>query len=340
MKTSEVYKKLYHYTTWNGLSGILNNQSLRATHYKFLNDTTEISLFAPRLIKFLHPYVLKKYNELLKESPSLANAISEAGGLDAVAEHYVEAIYYTTSKEFYITSFCGIDPEDKYINDNGLLSQWRGYGKDGGFAVMFDTQKLEERLRLEYERFDYIGFILADIVYSDNEEKFKSELSAQIHDIAEYLMEGFWLNMKQIKEGGQIDENPPLAFVQRAQDALPAFVQCVSRYKHRGFKEENEVRIVAMPLPQEYRTQEYLQLAEQDAVRLKPDKKREFREKNGELIPFIELFNSPDIVLPIEKIIVGPHKEKEGRAAALHIMLRNIGIEGIDITVSDIPYIG
>ena len=54
-------------------------------------------------------------------------------------------------------------------------------------------------------------------------------------------------------------------------------------------------------------------------------------------MPYIEFFNSPDIELPIEKIIVGPHKEKEARSAALRVMLRNTNIE---ITCSDIPFVG
>ncbi len=33
--------------------------------------------------------------------------------------------------------------------NDGLLSQWRGYGKDGGYALVFDSQKLEEALKDE-----------------------------------------------------------------------------------------------------------------------------------------------------------------------------------------------
>ena len=107
-------------------------------------------------------------------------------------------------------------------------------------------------------------------------------------------------------------------------NAYYEFVGCISRYKHHSFKEENEVRIVCIPTTKE----EYLSLAK---------KERKFRTKNGKLIPYIELFNSTDIVLPIERIIVGPHKEKDSRASALRVMLMSTNIE---ITVSDIPYEG
>jgi hypothetical protein len=112
------------------------------------------------------------------------------------------------------------------------------------------------------------------------------------------------------------------------------FIHCISRYKHCGFKEENEVRVVLLPT---VITQELLTLASRDGVIYKPEKERKFRNKNGQLVPYIELFNSIDLELPIERIIVGPHKEKDARAAALRVMLRNTKIE---ITCSDIPFVG
>ena len=50
----------------------------------------------------------------------------------------------------------------------------------------------------------------------------------------------------------------------------------------------------------------------------------------------LPLFDSDDIDLPIEKIIIGPHKDKETRAAILRKRLRKTKIE---ITCSDIPYV-
>lgn len=303
--------KLYHYTTWEGLHGILTNKSLWATHCEFLSDYSEIILFKPKLIEFLRPY-------LRKEFPGMTE-----GELDTVAKPYVELLYDELGKEFYIASFC--DEHDEYINKNGLLSQWRGYGKDGGFALVFNVQKLDAILQLEADRFSQL-LMLAKLVYSDDDEKYKSELSAPMHEIAEYIIEARRLNMEQKKGGAPSAENPPPAFVQREGKVIRAFVQCVSRYKDQGFKEENEVRVVAWPQPQI-----------QGAVQDKQDKERKFCKKNGEYVPYIELFNSPDIVLPIEKIIVGPHKEKDARASALRIMLRNTDIE---VTVSGIPYFG
>jgi hypothetical protein len=324
-KTSEVYSQLYHYTTWDGLLGILQNHCLWATHCKFLNDYSEIVLFRAKLIEFLLPHVHKEFIKLREECSNVDRLIEQNGGLDSVVKHDTEAVvdlmYKVTGDEIYVTSFCGTHA-NPFVNEHGLLSQWRGYGKDGGFVIVFNAQALEDILMDEANKFDYAFGMLADIVYSDDEEKFKSELSPQLQDIAEYVGELF-LHMKVRKE-----EAPD------ATKVYPAFLSCISRYKHQGFKEENEVRIVAVPAIQNH---EYRQLAEQADHALKPDKERRFRERRGERIPHIELFNLAETKLPIERIIVGPHKEREGRASALRVMLRDTGIK---VTVSDIPYVG
>jgi hypothetical protein len=324
-KTSEVYSQLYHYTTWEGLLGILQNNCLWATHCKFLNDYSEIELFRDKLIEVLLPHVHNEYMKLRKEYPDADRLIEPNGDLDGVVKHdtkaVVDAMYNVTGEEIYIASFCGTHA-NPFINENGLLSQWRGYGRDGGFAIVFNAEALEGALQHEANKFEYAYGILADIVCSDDEEKFKSELSPQLQHIAEYVGELF-LHMKLRK-----DEAPD------ATKVHPEFLSCITRYKHQGFKEENEVRIVALPVIQDY---EYRELAEQSEHALKPDKERNFREKKGETIPYIELFKSAEAKLPIERIMVGPHKQKEGRASALRVMLRDTDIK---IAVSDIPYVG
>lgn len=321
-KTLEASKKLYHYTNWDGLYGILiKDKSLWATHCRYLNDSSEILSFKPKLIEFLRPCFLKELGKMRKEFPAVERIINDNEELDAFARHYVDAMYDAPDYEFYITSFSA-EHADEYTNNNGLLSQWRGYGKDGGFAIVFDKQSLDKRLHLEADRFSTYS-ILANVIYSDDEERFKTELSPQLYKIAEYILEGFRL----IKEGKARSENPPPAFIERAQrEAFPAFFKCVSSYKDRGFKEENEIRIVVWPQMQ-------------SDPQIKKNKEQKFRKKNGEYVPYIELFKDKDIVLSIKEIIVGPHKDKKDRAQALRIMLRNLDID-VPVSVSDIPYIG
>jgi hypothetical protein len=322
-KTSDVYEKVYHYTTWDGLLGILKNQTLWATHYKFLNDYLEIVLFRDKLISLILPYVREAYEKSVKQSPHIQQQIDQKGGLDQLVHHdaevVVDAQYRVTGDEIYILSFCG-QHKMSYINNNGLLSQWRGYGSGGGFALVFDTRRLEEILDIEVKRFEYSVMHLSDLIYSDDEDRLTDEFSEDLFVIADDVRNLFDPTKSTVEE--------------KDLKGYKEFVNCVSRYKHCGFSEENEVRAVILPTVMD---REYLDLAKTNDVTLKPEKERKFREKNGQLIPYIELFDSVGIELPIERIIVGPHKEKEARAAALRVMLRNTEIE---ITCSDIPFVG
>ena len=201
------------------------------------------------------------------------------------------------------------------------MSQWRGYGVGGGIALVFDTHKLEEILPIEEERYSYSSVYLTDVIYSDDELKFEMELSPKLNDLTDYIAQ----SLDHIAHGKQ--ELPD------AKNAYSSFIHGTSSYKHHGFKEENEVRIVTLA---SIHNDGYLRLAEEKGFTLKSEKERKFRKKNGKLIPYIELFNSTDIVLPIEGIIVGPHKEKELRASVLRVMMRNTNTK---ITISDIPYV-
>jgi len=325
-KTSEVYEKLYHYTTWDGLIGILQTQSLWVTHYKFLNDYSEIVLFRDKLISLILPYVREAYEKLIKQSPQIEQSIKQEGGLGQVVQHdtevVVDAQYRATGDEIYILSFCG-EHKNPHVNINGLLSQWRGYGTGGGFALVFNTKKLEDILEIEAKSSAYSAVHLSDLIYSNDENKLKEDLSENLSIIADVVKLFFDHEKFSRKEDFKAVEK-----------AYHPFVSCISRYKHYAFCEENEVRVVALPTVLD---QGYLELAKKEGVIPQPEKERKFRKKNGQHIPYIELFNSIDIDLPIEQIIVGPHKEKETRAAALRVML---GKTNIEITCSDIPYVG
>jgi hypothetical protein len=324
-KTSEVYTKLYHYTTWEGLLGILDSQTLWATNYKFLNDYSEIILFREKLIPLIHPLVRNAYEELIRQRPQVEQKIHDSGGIDQVVQHdskaFVDAQYSALGDEIYILSFCGPHGNPK-INRNGLLSQWRGYGTGGGAVLILDTKKIEEILAQEANQYEYSAGLIADLVYSDDEQKLKEELSEELTILSDIVK--LYFNPDNTNHQLKID----------ASKGFLPFVQCISRYKHYGFQEENEVRIVALPT---VISKELLKIAEADGAVLKPEKERKFRNQNGKNIPYIELFESKDIILPIEQIIVGPHKDKDQRAAALREKLKDTQIE---ITCSEIPFAG
>lgn len=324
-KVSEAYKNLYHYTTWEGLKGILETQTLWATHYKFLNDYSEIILFKDKLSSWIHPYILEGYKKLIRHNPGVKKKINQKGGLNRVVQYdakgLIESQYSALGDDIYILSFCG-QPDDPNIANNGLLSQWRGYGTGGGAALVFDTTKLEELLDIESSIHEYSLILLADVVYSDDEEKLKKEYSNDLEILANVAKQYF--NFENYEQNKIIDSS----------NAYYPFVRCISRYKHHGFKEENEVRIVALPT---VIGEEIKKLAARNGATLRPEKEKKIRFKNEMRIPYIELFRSIDAGLPIKKIIIGPHPEKEFRVQELR---NTIAKTNIEVTCSDIPFVG
>ena len=229
-------------------------------------------------------------------------------------ENFVDLLYRITGDEIYIVSFCGADNKDTDVNRDGLLSQWRGYGCGGGCALVFDTRKLEEMAQIEFKDFEYsTDGLLIDVVYKDYETLFKEELFNDITILVDVY--------KQIQLNSEPDGKD-----------FSAFIKFISKLKHKYFIEENEVRMVALPTVVD---KGYITKAVFNGYKLQAEKERKIRKIRGRDTPYIELFKSIDIDLPINKIIVGPHKEKDTRAAALRVMLRKTGIE---IICSDIPY--
>src|SRR5215216_3035907 len=109
MTTSAI---IYHYTTIPGLIGIVTHCELWASDCQFLNDGSELSyardIFFAELQKLGTP------------------RIEEEG--------YVPPGRSLQNFRMFITCFC---------EDGDLLSQWRGYGADQGYALGFDTETLQ-----------------------------------------------------------------------------------------------------------------------------------------------------------------------------------------------------
>ena len=103
---------LFHYTTNQGLMGILEKKKIWATHYRYVNDFSEfdygrgIALRIIRDIKTGSDHVIVKLM------------------LDKILE-FIEA--ESAVNHYYVACFCGEDD---------LLSQWRGYANAGiGYSL-------------------------------------------------------------------------------------------------------------------------------------------------------------------------------------------------------------
>jgi hypothetical protein len=300
MSVSREYPELYHYTTAAGLNGIIADDCIWATHYKFLNDTMEVDRFRKEL-----------GGRILDRIPGIEQETVER----LVTEAMYGELYGTEGSpphaEPFITSFYGIrhHQHTSHERDHGLLSQWRGYGLGGGYAIVFDTGRLERCLdewikRLKANGITLMDFILGDVAYHDR------PAPPEFTEKCDTIVSAFEHYLRNPAPNAQDDKhfNP----------IFNAFVSAACRFKDEGFAEENEVR--AVPL---------INAARPPHIKL--------RERNGRLTPYIELCRGVGIRSAITRVLVGPHPEKDLRRKSVELLLLAHGVKA-SVDASSIPY--
>lgn len=330
----EDYPELFHYTGISGLEGIVKSQTLWATHALFMNDTTELREFKGRLHDILRP-AFESFTAKMYDNPTAHSIIDQHGGyknaIDEYMTFYNHMYEYTllgTSNEQafadpFVLSFCTHD--DKDIKQHGLLSQWRGYGQEGGYALVFDTASLSRLLEQEGKKwtpgYDLFG---GNVVYSNEpDDKFREEFGSDIETIAKSFL--------RFLEKGSPDI---------LGDIYTPLIRCACRYKHWGFHEEKEIRFIAIP-PNKHTYS--LLVEERKLTGLLTDRvERRHFVRAGSPVPCLHLFDGvtqlPDSPLPITRIIVGPHRDKEQRRRAIESLLEQYQLN-IPVSVSRIPYV-
>ncbi len=311
---------LYHYTDVNGLRGILENNTLWATHYKYLNDISEISISQ----NVLMPKIERVMRSLLEPILSDVSSAQREARLknmtnEQLIDHEKNALrdsLYARLNSFHV-SFSSHTSED--VQNNGLLSQWRSYGQ---YSLVFNQGKLKSLLDRQSESIYGIKKI-SPMIYSDESAKINTK-TRYFEDLLRPYIESVYNNTRETT----FDLN---SFTSN-------FIDLALSLKHHSFKEENECRISIHP-----------------ADIHQPYFNAKFRSRNGCLIPYFELFGWPESTknmhlneraaasandtLPIIKIIVGPNKDKEILADSLKAYLQSIGRAEIEVVVSEIPYV-
>ncbi len=155
----EKHPELFHYTTPAGFDAITASQELWATHFKDLNDTSEVYLLREPLKAGLTRRFAGIIEEKQKHNFALSVKVIDNGGRQKVAaglaESFSKTLYAVTyggrsTLQFgapYVTSFS--TPSNKYDAAHGLLSQWREYGRDG-YCLIFDTAALTQMLGTDF----------------------------------------------------------------------------------------------------------------------------------------------------------------------------------------------
>ena len=135
---------LCHYTTVDGLTGILETRRFWATHAEYLNDKTELR------------YAIELVRKRLQ-----ARAEKEKGELFFFLQYAMHNFNLFESKlDVYVSCFC---------EDEDLLSQWRAYGASGGgYAVCVSPTLPPEEISVDRPA----QIFLRKVVYDMMEQEF------------------------------------------------------------------------------------------------------------------------------------------------------------------------
>ena len=331
---STEHPELLHYTGISSLTSILESNTLWATDARCLNDSSELKLLWPKLEPAFKEVLRDAISGYVKLNPNIEDNVSARGGIASLAEEnatwltqLLRHLLFGTTEEPglaipYIVSFCGHTDSDH--REQGMLSQWRGYGGNDGVAIVFDTVQLENLLCEEYEQGMFMHCVLQEAVYLGPDVDLHGHLSTLMSTAktyAEYEIEG------RDKQDTVVQKN-----AMRLQEE--SFITA-TRFKHSGFREEQECRIVVGVPHQEHH----------DGIRkfgeIRQVKRIHYRSSHGGSIPYIKLFDNLRKKLPISRILIAPSSNQEANFETVCALVHEKGLdESIQVHKSDIPYVG
>lgn len=128
------YETIYHYTSLEGLHGILTTNSLHFTNIYFLNDKTEMIYTYKLLLELIPQLETEVDNELLKSIKNRAEYVT-------CPEYYQAESEVLFRKDFYIASF-SLEPDS--------LTLWNNYTKSNnkiGFNIKFQANDLVKHIK-------------------------------------------------------------------------------------------------------------------------------------------------------------------------------------------------
>lgn len=313
---------LYHYTNQAGLKGIIESNALWATYFEHMNDAHEIREARVPLVNEVARRLVPFFRELRQKGGGKGTPADDQRSAELYAEKWASALYDIVFPRVEekrtswccIASFCSHAKDQRYEQTNGLLSQWRAYGRDG-YCLVFDTAKLSQQLGHEGSLF--MGFHTS--LYAAH---YPLDGVPPVQSFIELIK----ASLDVIKRAARGNTDPPV------DDLWLPFIAVATAYKHRGFFEEREVRLVTFPATK---------LASQKMKDVKGYKAAPLREafttdRNGKKVVRIALFGEKSDALPIQRIIVGPSASQTENAT---FACKLVGSK-IPVTKSATPFVG
>jgi hypothetical protein len=319
---------LYHYTTLDGLIGILDTDCLRATHIRYMNDSKE----------FIN--ALEHLDDIVNELPPVLRP-----GLKSFMSSVLPFIDGRNSA--YIISFTDDNAQQTSPNQcpGDRLSQWRAYSSNGkGVSMGFDYDSIDKSNRGTIWPFRGSTVYFLNCLYTEDEKQraFKGVGELVAKDFHEYFTR-FWPLPLTFMEGAappltekcskldEVDEIPAI----RATLLMGLTINATT-FKDNAFNEEKEWRVVVL-------------LSRHNNADLEKSQEMPVKFRSGAIgiTPYIEFpleLSTPKS--PLRRIVVGPAPHMEQAVKGVEMLLEGKGIrlkrkdfpDGVEVVPSNIPY--
>jgi len=344
METQEYRPKglLYHYTSADGLIGILKSGHIFATHIRYLNDSQEMLDSLSHLEGFLEGFDPDVRPHLKRFLESSVRVFACGAGA-------------------YVVSFT--DDAAALVGTEQLpgdrLNQWRAYSRPGkGFSLGFDPRVIDEPGKGEIlEGIDLTAYLqnciydrpmkrwilggaggdLVEELQGVLQDLVLSDMKRAMHRWHPTMSEEFFLSeVKGLMESREI----PQELRGRLRDVRMRLMAAISlnatTLKNEAFFEEKEWRIVVLGRHP---------VAEEPLSRGTWNVK--FRDGALGLTPYIEFpLHLNTAHSPLRKIVAGPTAHMDDAVQAVKKLLDELGIrqrsddypDGVEVVPSQIPF--
>jgi hypothetical protein len=265
---------LFHYTTASGLLGILSGSSLWASDLRFLNDAQEAVYARDVVIQ-----AVRTMENPVRDPGHWAHQHGEPA-IETFSKYQGFVLHELQTSEFgvYVACFC---------ESGDLLSQWRGYGRDHGYAMEIRKDSLQKAVQ-------------QIPTYPPATGLFKVRYG---HDAAGSVVES------AVQQVATFNLNHPGV---KAHYAALAVSSMLAQVKHPGFAEEQEWRLV-------------VGLETFDESKISTGREPTlYRSTPMAIVPYIEIALERDSIASIR---VGPGDNVDIRESGVRRLVRTLGSE-------------
>ena len=307
---------LFHYTSANGLVGILQNGVIWGTAYYSSNDESELTVGKG----ILTPVFRNATQKMIQDNDPLVQTFSMRGvDIMEYARSFEQQIIGVTLHRLcaYITCFCRPAGKEDFLH--GLLSQWRGYGVDGGYALQFSRKKLQEAVEKTNEEKD-LYYDLKDVHYTA-----ENSLKEKVLNHTDSFLQAYMDHLNRL--GEPLIEllnrgSMPSPIANLSGGPLESLLDYLIQTKNQHFAEERECRLSLIePVSSE--------------IEVLPTK---YFNRGGLIVPYkktpLDTFPLLDC---IEWIVIGPNPRMVARFKSVIQMVQTAGLD-IKVRPSHIPF--